>query len=335
MVLHLMDSLSVILVLVIGFIVTAWYVQYTITRAVKDKDTSKELFSFLQQDRKILVDSLSRNTDSVNQRLDSTARVISDVQKHVGEMSEIGRSMKDLQEYLHNPKLRGTLGEHILSELLSQMLPKQSFFLQYTFRSGEKVDAAIKTSGGLIPVDSKFPMSNFRKLISAQESEKAQIRKDFEKDVRAHVKAIGQKYIIPTEGTVDYALMYVPSESMFYEIVNNQGLYEYAASERVLPVSPTTFYAYLHAILMSFEGQKIEEQAKEILRGIRTIEKDYTKLQSQIQLVTKHMNNAQSALSQLTSQTLAFGHRLMHVSSLSGGKKSDTILPHPHEELES
>lgn len=111
---------------------------------------------------------LDNNSQQLNDRLDNAAKVIAGVQKNIGEMSEIGRSMKDLQDLLKSPKLRGNIGEQVLKELLSQMLPKSSFHLQYAFKSGSIVDAAIKTEAGIIPIDSKFPLENFRKMNGAE-----------------------------------------------------------------------------------------------------------------------------------------------------------------------
>jgi DNA recombination protein RmuC len=106
----------------------------------------------------------------MNERLDNAARVISSVQKEIGQMSEIGRSMRELQEFLRSPKLRGNIGEQILKELLGQMLPKNSFHLQYAFKNGTIVDAAIKTEAGIIPIDSKFPLESFRKIQAGNET---------------------------------------------------------------------------------------------------------------------------------------------------------------------
>src|SRR3989344_7518613 len=172
--------------------------------------------------------------------------------KSIGEMSEIGKSMKDLQQFLASPKLRGGIGEQVLKQLLEESLPKNSFNLQYTFRSGNKVDAAIKTDSGIIPIDSKFTMENFKKM-----HEDKSFEKDFIRDVKDRVDEISKKYILPDEGTVDFALMYVPSESVYYEIVNSESdLMAYAYKRRVMPVSPSTFYAFLRSVLLSFEGQK-------------------------------------------------------------------------------
>jgi DNA recombination protein RmuC len=274
---------GILVVIVIGLIVVYLLLNSKISSLKDKQNPSTELLEYLkttnqrmEEQSKLFNTTLSSSTRDLNQRLDNAAKVIGDVQKNIGEMSEIGRGMKELQEFLKNPKLRGNIGEHVLNELLAQMLPKQSFHLQYGFKSGDKVDAAIKTSAGIIPIDSKFPMENFRKMHdTGTDLEKKSIGRDFENDVKKHIDAISRKYILTDEGTIDYALMYVPSEAVYYEIVNNAKIFDYASGKRVLPVSPTTFYAYLKAILMSFEGQKIEAQAKQIFVTLRAAQKDY------------------------------------------------------------
>lgn len=258
---------------------------------------------------------------SFNDRLDHAARVINDVNKNIGEFSEIGRGMKDLQEFLSSPKLRGNIGEQVLKELLKQFLPNESFNLQYTFKSGEKVDAAIMTSAGIIPVDSKFPLENFRKMQSD-----VSYKKIFESDVKKHIDDISRKYILTDEGTLDYALMYIPSEAVYYEIVNNQTLFDYAQSKRILPVSPTTFYAYIKAILMSFEGQKIEKQAKEILASLRAIKKDYGKVEENLSVLQKHLVNATNMMGNVYSSFTNLGHKIDTTQNLDAGTKDKKVL---------
>lgn len=278
----------------------------------------------LEEQSKTFHQTLQANTQSLNERLDAAARVIAGVQKGVGEMSEIGRGMKDLQEFLRSPKLRGNIGEQVLKELLGQMLPKKSFHLQYTFKSGEKVDAAIQTTAGIIPVDSKFPMENFRKMAGAQtDQEKKVFEKEFERDVKSHIDAISRKYILAEEGTIDYALMYIPSESVYYEIANSLSLFDYAAAKRVLPVSPTTFYAYMRAILMSFEGQKIEAQAREILVALRAIQKDYSKVEDGLGVLQKHLNNAYNMMSQVFTSFTQLGQKITSTRSLGHETKEE------------
>src|SRR3989344_6070301 len=270
-----MDILNITLI-ILGFVVLIFYINKKLNDLSEKQKPSNELLEYLRTTN-VRMDAQGK---AFNDRLDNAAKVIGDVQKNIGEMSEIGRGMKELQDFLKNPKLRGNIGEQVLNELLKQYLPKESFNLQYIFRSGEKVDAAIKTSAGIIPIDSKFPMENFRKMGNTEDDEvRKGAQRDFESDVKKHIDDISKKYILTEEGTIDYALMYIPSEAIYYEVVNNGDLFDYASEKRVLPVSPTTFYAYLKAILMSFEGQKIESQAKEILTALRAIQKDYEKVE--------------------------------------------------------
>jgi DNA recombination protein RmuC len=301
----------VIIIVVVGFAVLVYLIN-------KKQKPSEELLEYL----KTTNTRLDEQGKAFNLRLDNAAKVIGDVQKNIGEMSEIGRGMKDLQEFLRSPKLRGNVGEQILKELLAQYLPKQSFHLQYTFKSGDKVDAAIKTSAGIIPVDSKFPMENFRKINSAKEdNEKKLYEREFEKDVRKHIDDIGRKYILTDEGTIDYALMYIPSEAVYYEVVNNAKLFDYSGEKRVLPVSPTTFYAYMRAILMSFEGQKIEAQAREILSALRAIQKDYGKVGYTLSVLQKHLTNAYNTMSSVLSGFTQLGQKITSTQSLGAGVK--------------
>ena len=309
-----MDPLLIIItVIILGFVILGYLID-------KRQKPSNELLEYLKTTNV----RLNEQGKSFNERLDNAAKVIGEVQKNLGEMSEIGRGMKELQEFLNSPKLRGNIGEQVLKELLSQMLPKQSFHLQYTFKSGEKVDAAIKTSAGIIPVDSKFPMENFRKIQTEIETEKKQAQKDFERDVRKHIDDISRKYILTEEGTIDYALMYVPSEAVYYEIVNNQDLFDYAGEKRVLPVSPTTFYAYMKAILMSFEGQKIETQAREILSALRAIQKDYGKVGENLNVLQRHLTNAYNMMSSVFFSFTQLGQKITSTQNLSPDVKEST-----------
>src|SRR5258708_10782925 len=205
-----MEQILIIIILVVGFIVTIYLIN-------KKQKPSNDLLEYL----KTTNNRLESQGKSFNERLDNATQVISQVQRNIGEMSEIGRSMKDLQEFLQSPKLRGNIGEQVLKELLGQSLPKNSFNLQYEFKSGVKVDAAIKTAAGIVPIDSKFPMENFRRMSNEKgEQDRKVAAKSFEQDVRKHIDDIAKKYILTDEGTIDYALMYIPSEAVYYEIVN-------------------------------------------------------------------------------------------------------------------
>lgn len=306
--------------IVVGVFAVLYKKLSEIKEATRPDDTLKEWLKSQQR-------SGAENARAINERLDAAARVIMGVQKGLGEMAEIGRGMKDLQEFLRSPKLRGNIGEQVLKELLGQMLPKQSFHLQYGFKSGAVVDAAVTTSSGIIPIDSKFPMDNFRKMSAAQtDAEKKIFEKEFIKEVKQHIDSISSKYILTDEGTIDYALMYIPSEGVYYEAVNSPEIFDYASKKRVLPVSPMTFYAYLKAILMSFEGQKIEERARKILSGIKSVEKDYQKVGDSLSVLSRHLQNAYNQMSSVSTGFDNLGRKLS-TTKLAGEEDKIKRLP--------
>jgi DNA recombination protein RmuC len=272
---------------------------------------------------------LQEHSRQLNDRLEKAAEVIRDVNKEMGKMSEIGRRMEELQVFLKNPKSRGSIGEHVLNDLIAQSFPKQSFHLQYAFRSGNIVDAIIKTDGGILPIDAKFPLEQYTRLTKAEsQSEKAEIFKEFTKDVRRHIDAIAKKYILPDEGTLDFALMYVPSESVFYEIIGDDGVLEYARSHRVFIVSPSTFYAHLQTIMLSFEGRRIEHRAKEMLQLIRGLQVEYQKVDDAMGTLGKHLSNAQSQYAQASFGMQNIGIKLdntLRLTQEAGDQKIENI----------
>jgi DNA recombination protein RmuC len=251
---------------------------------------------------------LQQTQKTLGERLDNAARVVGDVQKSLGGLEEanrkiyeVGKDIASLQEILRAPKLRGGLGEFFLEDLLTQILPPDHFSIQYSFRSGEKVDAVIKLGSSLVPVDSKFPLENFKRILEATtDDEKTRAKRQFVADVRKHVDAIAAKYIVPDEGTYDFALMYVPAENVYYETIikdeslGEKNLSQYALSKRVIPVSPNCFYAYLQAIVLGLKGMKIEERAKEIIQYLNRLQGDFSKFREDFGLVGKHLGHAQS-----------------------------------------
>lgn len=278
----------------------------------------KELGSRMEKNSSQVDMKLSHNMQMFNSRLDKASEVMGNVQRSIGEFSEIGRSMKQLQEFLQSPKLRGNIGEQVLKELLAQSLAPDMYALQYAFSNGEKVDAIVKTTQGFIPIDSKFPIENFRKLVDAgDDAARTGFRKDFERDVKKHIQDIAKKYILVSEGTIDYALMYIPSEAVYYEIINNADLYDFAYSKRVLLVSPMSFYAYLKAILVSFEGQRIQKQAKEILSILQSMKKDYEKTDEALSVLSKHVTNAYNQAGNVGKNLLVLGQKISSTSAIS------------------
>ncbi len=296
--------------------------------AQKPSDELLEIIKTLQtgsrDDRRALLDSLQKNSQSLNERLDNAARVISQVQRNLGEMSEVGRGIRTLQEFLQSPKLRGGLGEEVLKEMIGQTFPKNAFHLQYPFRSGAKVDAVLKTEAGLLCIDSKFPMENFTLMVKGEtEAQRSAAKKQFISDVKKHIEDISKKYILPDEGTMDFALMYIPSEAVYYEVVNIQELSNFARRLRVYPVSPNTLYAHLQVILVSFEGKDLESKSREVFRILRAIHKDYSKVEENLGTLQKHLTNAFNMMGNVFSSFTQLGQKISSTQSLGGGVKKE------------
>lgn len=273
--------------------------------------TNKSLNDAMRSNSADINKTLAENNKQINDRLTKAAEVIGQVNKEIGEMSEIGRNMRELQEFLKSPKLRGNIGEEVLKDLISQAFPKNTFNLQYQFSSGEKVDAAIKTDAGILPIDSKFPMENFQKMVKAEnKAEKDAFKKEFVRDVKKHIDDISRKYILPDEGTMDFCLMYIPSEPVYYEIADNPELLDYARRKRVYTVSPTTLYAHLQVILLSFEGKKIETKSREIFAMIRGLKVDYDKVNENLGVLGRHITNSSSQFNNVVVSFQKIGKKL-------------------------
>ncbi len=291
------------------------------------KDDLRSLRTSIDATKDTVNTTLSANTKDISDRLLHAAEVIGELKREAGAFTEVSRSMKDLHEYLRSPKLRGNIGEMVLKDLISQIFPVSSYQLQYTFKSGEKVDAVIKTDAGLLPIDSKFPMENFQKMMSAENKSDQEIfRKSFTRDIKGHVTAIAKKYILPEENTLDFALMYIPSESVFYEVASSEELMNFSRTSRVYPVSPNTLYAALQTILLSFEGKKIEAKAKEVFKLLRAIQKDYVKTTDTMNTLGSHLTNAYNKFSDAQSQFNTLGQKLDSTRSITGDLEAEKLL---------
>jgi DNA recombination protein RmuC len=291
----------------------------------------------LNQNIQGMQDRIDKNTHALDRRLDQAAQVIGSVQKELGGMTEIGRQIKDFQEFLRSPKLRGNIGEQILKDLLEQMIPKANFRMQYTFKTGDRVDAIIKTKNGLIPIDSKFPMENYQKYTKVKDqSQKKELIKQFFKDTKKHIDVIAKKYILPSEGTVDFALMYLPSEAIYYEVINNVDLYHYAGQKKVFFVSPNSFYYFLKIIIQALENEKIEEKAHDILKSLRSIQNDSNRLGTDLNILGKHVNNAKNSMDVVQGSYMKLGSKIENTGKLQANqvKEIEEKLPEIKEEIE-
>jgi len=272
-------------------------------------------------------------TGQMGTRLDNAARVVGEVRQNLGELTkatervfDVGKDIASLQEILRAPKLRGVLGELFLGDLLTQILPPTHFTLQHKFKSGEAVDAVIRLGQGLVPVDSKFPLENFKRVIAGEtEEERKAARKKFATDVKKHIDAIATKYILPDEGTFDFALMYIPAENVYYEVIlkddafgEEKGLCAYALAQRVIPVSPNSFYAYLQAIVLGLKGLRIEKSAHEIIQHLKRLEGDFQRFRDDFDVLGKHLGNTRGKYEDAAKRLDRFGEKLASIEETVG-----------------
>ncbi|PJE58142.1 MAG: hypothetical protein COU81_02280 [Candidatus Portnoybacteria bacterium CG10_big_fil_rev_8_21_14_0_10_36_7] len=289
-----MADILIILILVLLVVLTGLVIFLSYQQIKNSRLGSQDVIVEWLKDMRVGMDQQGK---SLNNRLDTAAQVIRDVIKEIGSMQEIGRQMQTLQDFLRSPKLRGNIGEQVLKDMLAQSLPKDNFAFQYKFKDGQIVDAIIKTDKGIIPIDSKFPLENFRRLSQAKdEAEKDSFVKLFLKDVRKHIDDIYKKYILPQEGTVDFALMYIPSEAIYYEIIaSKEPIDIYASDKKVVFVSPNSLYYFLKIIMMALEERKISEASVKILETLKGLSQDSRKFSKNLQVLSGHLSRAKNS----------------------------------------
>ena len=269
-----------------------------------------------------LAETLDRRLGDLDTKVDSRLQNASEASARIHErlgklgeatvqMNERVKDLARLEQALKPPKARGGFGELLLENLLRDALPPSHYQLQYGFRGGERVDAVIKVER-LVPVDAKFPLDNFHRLVEADDSERLVHEKAFGRDLKTHIDAISSKYIRPDEGTYDFAFMYVPSESVYYELVCGKtgALYSYALDKRVFPVSPTTFSAYLQVIVFGLRGLQVEKHAQEVMASITQLQKDFGRFKEDFDLVGTHVGRAQSKFGEAEKRLVRFEGKL-------------------------
>src|SRR5213596_2777642 len=239
----------------------------------------------------------------VDRRLESASQTTNKIHERLGKVDEATTQMleraKDLarlEQALRPPKARGGFGELLLENLLRDRLPPSAYDMQYTFDSGERVDALVRVDRD-IPVDSKFPLDNYNRLVEAESDDERQLaERQFARDVKQHIDAIAAKYIRPDEGTYDFAFMYIPVEGVYYELACGKtgALLSYAHERRVFPVSPTTFTAYLQVIALGLRGMQIEQHAHEVMGYVAELSRDFDRFTDDFDKIGTHLEHAQS-----------------------------------------
>jgi DNA recombination protein RmuC len=298
-----------------------------VTRQVNDR--LAESAAAMQRVNESLGQRLDTNLKMVGERFNETSTLVTSVREKLSGLEEaatrifeVGKDLSSLQDILRPPKSRGGVGETLLENLLRDCLPEAQYAMQHRFRNGMTVDAVIRLENRLVPIDSKFPIEGFQAAQRApSEEERARLRREFLRGVQGHIKSISDKYILPGEGTFDFALMYVPAENVYYEAVvggDEQGsVYRYAMERRVIPVSPTTFYAYLVALVYGLKGLQVEKQAAQIRANLAQLAASFDRVREPLKKLGEHIRRSQNNYDEASRAFDRFGDRLQAASGVS------------------
>jgi len=313
--------------------------QQQITDLIKEvQETARQITiqtgSQLQSGTKALTDLVQSSQDSVTRQVTAHGQTLGEkvgsllerlatLDTEIRHLSEIGQDLRQLQDILKTPKVRGGFGEQLLENLLRNILPPSDFAVQHSFQSGEMVDAVIKLPGGLVPVDAKFPLENFRRILASQGEEATRrARRAFLDDIRRHGQSIAAKYVRPAEGTLDLALMYVPAENVYYEAFvlseereTSPDLWQDLLDHRVFPVSPNTFSLYLKTLHLGLRGMRVEEGAQRIVATLAALKGDLQAFRESFEVMARHLTNALKNLEETRGRLDRFDWRLRQVEA--------------------
>lgn len=319
--------LAIILVLNVAFII------YYISRAREARAGESEGLGFLQKEIQNLResfdtkigDSTKEINASVQRQLGESTKIVREVTEGLTKLGETNKQvigfadqLKQLQDVLKNPKQRGVLGEYYLETVLKNVLPPESYKMQYAFKNNEIVDAVVFVKDKVVPIDSKFSLENYNRLIEAEEAEKPALEKAFVNDLKLRITETA-KYINPPEGTTDFAFMFIPSEGIYYDLLTNkvgssenENLIQRAAGKyKVIIVSPTSFLAYLQTVLQGLKAMQIEETAQDIIKNVEKLgnhigkyEEYYEKLGNTLTTTVNHYNAGYKELGKVDKDVL-------------------------------
>jgi len=294
-----------------------------LTRAMDSKlsEGTERMFNSMRsqfdQSQRLMSDITSRVSD----QLLEVTKGVTETKESTKQVFTIAEQLQNLEKVLKHQKQRGNLGEASLELILGNILPPTAFKMQYEFPGGETVDAAIMTKEGIIPVDAKFSLDNYQRLISiVDESQRAELEKQFKNDLKMRIDETS-KYVRPKDGTLPFAFMYIPAEAIYYDLlvnevgsvkVNTRNLIDYAYNEKkVIIVSPTTFAAYLQSVLYGFKAFKIEEAAKDIAKNVEALSRHmkayedyYKKLGNALATTVNHYNSGYKELGKIDKDVL-------------------------------
>ena len=325
------QSTLLIIIVIAGFALLAFLLMRKKEEPKGDSESLKIMMDWMKEIKQETTDSKQRTEDNIkdlnkaiNERLDNAGRVIASLSKELGSVGQIGPDIRRLTETLASPKLRGNFGEEVLENLLTDVFPKEYCKFQFRFKNGEVVDAAISIGDLLLPIDSKFSMENYRLFKEAKTDEAAEdLKKAFLKDVKKRIDEIHKKYILPHEGTFDYALMFIPSEGVYMEAANEPETQAYSRSKKVVIVGPNTLNITLRGLLVSLRGQQISKAAQQVLGMINGIKSESDKFNKVLDTLANHVKNTSNTMSTAVDNYAKLKSQISNASNLE--LKSDAV----------
>lgn len=330
-----MNQNILLIVVVVGFGVLA----YLMTRKKEEPKTDSEALKVMMEwmkeiktgteaTKETMEREIKETNKAINERLDNAGKVIAQLSKELGGVSQIGPDLRRLSETLASPKMRGNFGEEVLENMLGQVFPKEFVNYQYRFKNGEVVDAIVKVGQQLLPIDSKFSMENYRLFKEAKTDESIEEQKKlFLKDVKKRIDEIHKKYILPQEGTYDFALMFIPSEGIYLEVAEDLPTCGYARDKKVVLVGPNTLYLTLQTFLVSLRGQQINKAAQQVLAMINGIKQESDKFNKTLDTLANHVKNANNTMATAVDGYAKLKSQISNASNLQlDGEKVEQVV---------
>src|SRR3990167_5648729 len=328
-------------VIIAGFVLLGFLQFRKKEEPKKDDEALKVMMEWMKEMRQA-TDNSKQSTEqnisdlnkAINERLDNAGRVIAGLTKELGGMAQIGPDIRRLSETLASPKMRGNFGEEVLENMLNQVFPKEFTKFQFRFKNGEVVDAAVKVGDLLLPIDSKFSIENFRlyKEAKTEESIEEQ-RKLFLKDVKKRIDEIHKKYILPHEGTYDFALMFIPSEGIYLEVADDLPTCSYARDKKVVMVGPNTLYLTLQTFLVSLRGQQINKAAQQVLAMINGIKQESDKFGKGLDTMANHVKNTNNSMATVIDGYVKLRGQIVNASNLQLDVEAEKLPEPPLDKL--
>lgn len=281
------------------------------------RESTKAIREEFYRVNKTVDTKLSESSKQLNLRLDKSTQVIGFLQKELGKMGEIGSKIENLDKILRAPKGRGSMGEENLEEILRAVFPSNLWERQFNVGQGLVVDAVVKTSNGIIPIDAKFPLPAFERLVSAENDESlTKAQKDFQKDCKQRIDEVA-KYIRPEKGTLNFAILFLPNENIYYEASIRDGvLSEYAKEKKVLLTGPNTMLYVLQMLFQAYQSQKFAREAQRALAELSGVKKQAERLDGELGVLAKHIGNANSKIVDVQGENMRLQNQIEKVVAM-------------------